>query len=383
MIYQPGYCIGVRRLWRLKGPYLGLTHSSLLTIKRPLASLHLSSPNAFNSSFEQATLTTISTYSPIPFHFNKMKFTACTLLISAALATIASAAPLNSQENTQIDATTRILSKRCADCTHTDGLALDLIVKASADHYSTIAHNHLDNLMVEINTAKVTSGTQELPQEKAALTVAVQVKIDEAKKACSPEALAPAIKATVTSNANMDVAWSKKEEIEKKMAELDILITNLVLDRIQANVNAEKLSKDCTEKMTNTDLAPAPAAPAPAPEVATPPAPAPVVAEPAPAPPAPETVPAPAPAPAAQPGIDVAASVDSKFVCKTGCKDSNDAHTVLNLRVSLENEFQPRLDHFYSQEVPTACTEERSSLLGGVLSLIANLNVDANASANA
>ena len=310
-----------------------------------------------------------------------MKFTTCTLLISAALATLASAAPLISQDNTLVDATAHILAKRCADCTHTDGLALDLIVKASADHYSTIAHNHLDNLMVEIDTAKVTSGAQELPQEKAALTVAVQVKIDEAKKACSPEALAPAIKATVTSNANMDVPWSKKEEIEKKMAELDILITNLVLDRIQANVNAEDLSKDCTEKMTNTDLAPAPT---------------PVAAEPAPvapAPPAPET--APAPAPAAQPctecanpsgaqaGIDVAASVDSKFVCKTGCKDSNDAHTVLTLRVNLENEFQPRLTHFYNQEVPAACTEKRSSLLGGVLSLIANLNVDANASANA
>ncbi|GJJ72804.1 hypothetical protein EMPS_05162 [Entomortierella parvispora] len=316
-----------------------------------------------------------------------MKFSSCTLLISAALATLASAAPLISQDVTQVDATAHVLTKRCADCTHTDGLALDLIVKASADHYSAIAQNHLDNLMVEIDTAKVTSGTQDLPQEKAALTVAVQGKIDEAKKACSPEVLAPAIKATVTSNSNMDVPWSKKEEIENKMAELDILITNMVLDRIQANVNAEGLSKDCTEKMTNTDLVPAP-------EPAAPPPPAPVVAEPAPAP-ADAPVPVPAPVPAAQSctecadpsgaqaGIDVAASVDSKFVCKTGCKDSNDAHTVLTLRVNLENEFQPRLAHFYNQEVPTACTEKRSTLLGGVLNLIANLNVEANANANA
>lgn len=345
----------------------------------------------------------------------KMKFLTSALLISAALATLVSAAPFIPDDDITILKTDaldniHILNKRCADCTHTDGQALDLIVQASADHYSTIAHKHLDNLMIEIETAKVTSGNQELPQEKAALNVAVQIKIDEAKKACAPEALAPAIKATVIANSNMDVPWSKKEEIEKKMAELDILITNLVLDRIQAQVNAEDLSKDCTEKMTNTDLVPAPATPAPAPEAAPAPAPAPAEvpapapapasAEPAPVAPAPET-PAPAPAApapepaAAQPcaectnpsgaqaGIDVKASVDPKFVCKSGCKDSADAHTVLTLRVNLENEFQPRLTHFYQQEVPTACTENRSSLLGGVLSLIANLNVEANANAQA
>ncbi|KAG0271168.1 hypothetical protein BGZ95_001060 [Linnemannia exigua] len=264
-----------------------------------------------------------------------------------------------------------------------------LIVKASADHYSTIAHARLDNLMSEIQTAKVTSGAQDLPQEKAALSVAVQTKIDEAKKACSPDVLAPAIKATVAADANLDIPWSKKEEIEKKMAELDAKITQLMLERIQANINAELLSKDCTEKMTNTEIAPAPPA---APEAAPAPAPAPVEA-PAPAP-APVEAPAPAPAtPAAaepctsctsttggaQAGIDVAASVDSKFVCKTGCKDSNDAKNVLTLRVNLESELTPRLDHFYQQEVPTACTENRETLLGGVLNLIANLNVNAQA----
>ncbi|KAF9124494.1 hypothetical protein BGX30_000917 [Mortierella sp. GBA39] len=310
-----------------------------------------------------------------------MKFTAATLLISAALAAVASAAPLaNSVNILQGTATaTHTIVKRCGDCTHNDGLALDIIVKASADHYSTIAHTRLDNLMAEIQTAKVTSGAQDLPQEKAALNVAVQLKIDEAKKACSPEVLAPAIMATVTSDANLDVAWSKKEEIEKKMAELDVKITRLMLERIQANINAELLSKDCTEKMTNTEIVPAPAeAPAPAPAPAEAPAPAPAPAEvPAPAP-APAEAPSPAPA-GAQAGIDVAASVDSKFVCKTGCRDSNDAKNVLTLRVNLESELTPRLDHFYQQEVPTACTENRETLLGGVLNLIANLNVNAQA----
>ncbi|OAQ34290.1 hypothetical protein K457DRAFT_121975 [Linnemannia elongata AG-77] len=311
-----------------------------------------------------------------------MKFTAATLLISAALAAVASAAPL--ADNVDIlqgtVTATHTIAKRCSDCTHNDGLALDIIVKASADHYSTIAHTRLDNLMAEIQTAKVTSGAQDLPQEKAALSVAVQSKIDEAKKACSPEVLAPAIKATVTSDANLDVAWSKKEEIEKKMADLDAKITQLMLERIQANINAELLSKDCTEKMTNTEIVPAPAeAPAPAPAPVEAPAPAPAPAE------------VPAPAPAAEPctscssttgaqaGIDVAASVDSKFVCKTGCKDSNDAKNVLTLRVNLESELTPRLDHFYQQEVPTACTENRETLLGGVLNLIANFNVNAQA----
>ncbi|KAG0348304.1 hypothetical protein BG004_005439 [Podila humilis] len=337
-----------------------------------------------------------------------MKFTSSILLISAALATLASAAPLTAT-NVLPDNGNKILgnvlNKRCNDCTHKDALALDIIVKASADHYANIASVRLDNLLSEIQTAKVTSDSQDLPQEKAALTVTVQTKIDEAKQACAPEALAHAIKATVTANAAMDVPWSKKEEIESRMAELDIMITKLMLDRIQASINAERLSKDCTEKMTNTEIAPAPApapeapapapeAPAPAPEAPAPapeaPAPAPEV--PAPAPEAPAPVPeapapapeSPAPAPACtetscgskKVGIDVAADVDAKFVCKSGCKDTKDAKNVLSLRVTLENEFEPRLNHFYNEEVPSDCTEKRSALLGGVLELVANLNVD-------
>ncbi|KAG0300114.1 hypothetical protein BGZ98_009436 [Dissophora globulifera] len=316
-----------------------------------------------------------------------MKFTSSILLISAALGAVASAVPLVAQTTATVGRNTHVVVKRCTECTHNDNIALDLIVKASADHYSSIAHARLNNLMTEIEAAKVTSDNQNMPQEKAALSVTVQTKIDEAKKACEPEALAPVIKASVTSNANLDIAWSKKEEIEKKMAELDLMITKLMLERIQANINAEMLSKDCTENMTNTEIAPAPAPapaeqPAPAPEPVAEPAPVPAPAEqPAPAP-APAEVPAPAPA-TAQPGIDVAANVDSKFVCKSGCKDSNDAKTVLTLRVNLENEFSPRLDHFYGEEVPAACEEKRESLLGGVLQLVAHLNVDADAKANA
>ncbi|KAF9121524.1 hypothetical protein BG015_005795, partial [Linnemannia schmuckeri] len=289
-------------------------------------------------------------------------FTSATLLISAALAAVASAAPLVNKVLQGIATATHTIARRCGDCTDNDERALDIIVKASADHYSTIAYTRLDNLMAEIQSAKVTSGAQDLPQEKAALSAAVQTKINEAKKACSPEVLAPAIKATVTSDANLDVAWSQKEEIEKKMAELDAKITQLMLERIQSNINAELLSKDCTEKMTNTEIVPAPAeasASAPAPVAAPAPVSAPVEA-PAPAL-APAEVPAPAPAPAetpapapaaepctsctsttgAQAGIDVASSVDSKFVCKTGCRDSNDANTVLAFRVNLENTLAP------------------------------------------
>src|SRR5690349_7817802 len=117
-----------------------------------------------------------------------MKFIAATLLISAALAAVASAAPLANNIDTLNAASAKHnIVKRCGDCTHNDGLALDTIAKVSADHYSTIAHARLDNLMSEIETAKVTSGAQDLPQEKAALSIAVQTKIDEAKKACSPE----------------------------------------------------------------------------------------------------------------------------------------------------------------------------------------------------
>ncbi|KAF9302657.1 hypothetical protein BGZ74_005034 [Mortierella antarctica] len=331
-----------------------------------------------------------------------MKFTSSILMISAALA-LASAAPLVHIA----DPIGQVLTKRCADCTNKDAVALEIIVQASADHYSNIAHVRLDNLMSEIQTAKVTSGSQDLPQEKAALTVTVQTKIEEAKKACTPEALAPAIKATVAANANMDVPWSKKEEIEKKMVELDVMITKLMLDRIQANIDAERLSKDCTEQMTNTQIAPAPApeaapAPAPAPATEAAPASAPEVAAPAPAPAAPAPVPTaptpapavaatapevatPAPAPAActetscgskQAGIDVAADVDAKYVCKSGCKDTQDAKNVLSLRVTLENEFEPRLDHFYNQEVPTDCTKQRNSLLDGVLELVAKIHID-------
>ncbi|KAG0084018.1 hypothetical protein BGZ92_010254, partial [Podila epicladia] len=129
-----------------------------------------------------------------------MKFASSILMISAALA-LASAAPLTRTA----DPIGQVLTKRCADCTHKDAAALDIIVQASADHYSNIAHVRLDGLMSEIQSAKVTSGSQDLPQEKAALTITVQTKIEEAKKACAPEALAPAIRATVTADANMDV----------------------------------------------------------------------------------------------------------------------------------------------------------------------------------
>ncbi|KAF9103750.1 hypothetical protein BGX27_010391 [Mortierella sp. AM989] len=289
-----------------------------------------------------------------------MKISTSALLVSAALATIASAIPLDVHAKAKVDA--RLLTKRCVDCTNTDGAALDIIIQASAVHYSSIAQQRLNGLMTTIETsAKVTSGTQDMQQEKNLLNVAVQANVEQAKEACTPEALAPVIKATVASDASLDVAWSKKEEIEKKMVELDAMITKLMLERIQANINAEILSKDCTEKMTNTRIAPAPAvAPAPVPVQA----------------PQLEAAPACTDCDGPKAGIDVAASVDSKFVCKSGCKDSDDANTVLSLRINLENEFKPHVDDF-DKEVPKDCEEKRGSLLGNVLSLVAKLNVNA------
>ncbi|KAF9989979.1 hypothetical protein BGZ75_004165 [Mortierella antarctica] len=316
-----------------------------------------------------------------------MKLSASALLISAALATIASAVPLGQVLNDPL-AITQILTKRCSECTQVDGVALNLMVQESANHYSLIAHARLDNLLSDIKTAKVTSGAEELPQEKEMLSTAVQIKIEDAKRDCTPEALAPAIKDVVTSQATFDIPWSKKEEIENKMAELDVAITKLMLERIQNSINAELLSKDCTEKMTETVIVPAPPGPV-APEApATPVAPAAPATPEAPAAAIPETstpavVPetpapaSPAPAPAAQPGIDVPASVDPKYVCKSGCTDSQDAKKVLSIRVGIQAALGGRFDNFYTREVPAACTEQRSSLLGNVLSVVANLNVNA------
>lgn len=367
-----------------------------------------------------------------------MRFTFSILLISVAIASVTTAIPLTSQATGDVDfsnapegnahayfARAPFTKRACSGCAHKDGAALDVIIKAAADHYADIAHARLDNLMRDIATAKVTSGTEALPKEKALLTITVQSNIDNAKKACTSKELVPMIKAAVAADANLDVAWSKQEdqELKKKVAELEVKITQLVLDRIQANINAELLSKDCTEMMTNTEIAlapeipavasetpasvpetpsPVPAALTPAPEATTPALEAPAAASENPASvpetpaPSPET---PAPAPETlipvpentnnkdfnglKVGIDVAANVDPKFVCKSGCNDSQDAKNVLSLRVNLENELKPRLDHFYSEEVPTAYEEKSISLLDGVLSLLSGLRVNVKADVNA
>ncbi|KAG0288415.1 hypothetical protein BGZ96_007824 [Linnemannia gamsii] len=367
-----------------------------------------------------------------------MKFASSILLISVAIASVATAIPLTGQATGDAIfpnavqgnayaylARTPLTKRACSGCTHKDSAALDVIIKASADHYADIAHARLDNLMREFATAKVTSGAEDLPREKALLTTAVQTNINNAKKACTSKELVPAIKAAVAADANLDVPWSKQEDqkLKNKVAELEVKITQLVLDRIQANINAELLSKDCTEKMTNTEIAPAPEMPGAVSET-----PASVPETPGPTPEAPNPVPevtnpaleAPAAAPenaasipktraplpetpALSPdtlipvpentknndvnglkvGIDVAANIDPKFVCKSGCSDSQDARNVLSLRVNLENELKPRLDHFYSEEVPSAYDEKSISLLDGVLSLLSGLRVNVKADVNA
>ncbi|KAG0327710.1 hypothetical protein BG000_000836, partial [Podila horticola] len=213
-----------------------------------------------------------------------MKLSISSLLISAAIAAVASAAPAS---DAHVDVTANILTN-CADCTQADSHALDVIIAASANHYSKIAHVRLDNLMKEMSTASVTDGAEELPREKALLLVAVQTKINDAKIASMPHALAPAIKAAIEADADLNIPWSQKDQVEKKMVDLNLAITNLVLDRIQVNINAELLSKDCAEKMTNTEIVPAPdavpetpAAPAPVTEASAPIQEAPVTEAPA------------------------------------------------------------------------------------------------------
>ncbi|KAG0246870.1 hypothetical protein BGX31_006934 [Mortierella sp. GBA43] len=275
--------------------------------------------------------------------------------------------------------------KRCSDCTSKDEEALSLVVDASAKHYSKIAHVRLDNLWREIKGVKVTNGDKDLPKERAALTITIKTNIDKAKKDCSSEALAPIIKATVTSDPTLDIPWSKKEEAEKKLVDLDIKLTKVVLDHVHGIINAELLSKACAEKITNTEIAPTPA-PDNVPEgpfvgeslPPKPETPAPVPENPAPVPEATTKQPAKNNG-GLQIGIDIASDVDSKFVCKSGCKGTKDAESVLNLRVNIEKGLRPRLDQFYDKEMPTDCTEKRGELLGNVLSL---LGVDVNAIVN-
>ncbi|KAF9969213.1 hypothetical protein BGZ73_008551, partial [Actinomortierella ambigua] len=340
----------------------------------------------------------------------KMKFTP--LLISAALALVASAAPVS---NVKVDGSVNLdvhnAAKRCVDCTATDSIALDLIIKSTADHYSDIAATRLDLLNTDIQSAKVTSGSQELTQEKAALTITVQSKIDAAKKACSSDELAPVIKATVTSDSSMDIAWSQqsREEIEKKMVALDATITRMILDRIQSTINADTLSKECTENMTNTEITPAPvdsnvgkestSAGQSAPGISVDASlNAPIVGGTSDSSKATDAtggstgssvIDTPASASGSQPcedvngssvlkpGIDIAASVDSKYVCAKGCTDTEDATNVLTLRVSLEKALAPRIDHVVQQEIPTDCNEKRDGLLDNIVDLLKGLKVEA------
>ncbi|KAG0074300.1 hypothetical protein BGZ92_003443, partial [Podila epicladia] len=219
-----------------------------------------------------------------------MKLSISSLFISAAIAAVASTAPAS---DSHVDITANILGN-CAGCTQADSNALDVIISASANHYSKIAHVRLDNLMKEMSTASVADGTEELPKEKALLMVAVQTKINDAKIACMPHALEPAIKTAIEAHADLHIPWSQKDQVEEKMADLNLLITDLVLDRIQVDINAELLSKECTEKMTNTEIVPVPVA---APEI--PPAPAPITEAPTPIAEAPAPI-AEAPAPIAE-----------------------------------------------------------------------------------
>ncbi|KAG9326516.1 hypothetical protein KVV02_007665 [Mortierella alpina] len=308
-----------------------------------------------------------------------MKFSASVLLISAALATIASAAPLVGIVDIITAPTAPSL---CSECTIQDQSALNAIVQASADHYADIAQARLDGLMREMETAKVTSGSKDLPKERATLTITVQSRIDDAKKACASDVLVPAILDAVTNDDSLSIPWSKSEQAERKMEALNAVIEKMILDLIQKHVSAEKLAKDITENMTHTVIMPIPEALVPTSALA------------------PETA---ALVPAVEPetflsseqvlkqadatvdvnsgtqaDIDVAASVGPKFVCSSGCKDAEDASTVLALRDDLERQLTPRFQYLSNKEIPAACSEGRSSLWDRVRKLLNNLVIEVN-----
>ncbi|KAF9959017.1 hypothetical protein BGZ70_008995 [Mortierella alpina] len=317
-----------------------------------------------------------------------MKFTTSVLLISATLATFASAAPLGGIVDI---ITTPSAARLCSQCTSQDQSALNAIVRTSADHYAGIAQNRLSDLMREVGTARVTSGTTELPKGKATLIITMQSKIDDAKKACTPDALAPAILAAINDDAALSIPWSKSEQAEKKMKQLNAVIEKIILDFIQKYLSAEGLAKDITENMTNTKITPIPETAALVPEA---PAPAPAPGS------APEAVASP---PAVEPqtslpterlpeqadaavdvnsgtrtGVDVAASVGPKFVCSSGCKDAEDASTVLSLRDDLERQLGPRFKYLANKEIPSDCSAGRSSLWDNIRQVLNNVDIEAN-----
>ncbi|KAG0016187.1 hypothetical protein BGZ80_009376 [Entomortierella chlamydospora] len=261
-------------------------------------------------------------------------------------------------------------------------------VKLTISHYSNIANSRLED-------------------------ITVNAKTDQAKKDCSPEVLEPLVRATIEAETDLDDKWADNEETKRKLLDLDAKLMKLIQDRIQVNVNAGLLSKDCIEKMTNIETAPAeeplnaesvepeaakeliPEAPTPVPEET--PVPKPEAIEPAPDAPPPVLEEAPTPetpalepklhlrvAPRARICLNVDANIDLKFVCKSGCKGAKDARFVLDRRVDLEKKFKSRLGKFYEQGIPTECEKKRTSLVDSVLDLLSlNFEADVDVKTNA
>ncbi|KAF9366025.1 hypothetical protein BGX34_006735 [Mortierella sp. NVP85] len=305
-----------------------------------------------------------------------MKFTSSILLISAAIAAVVSAAPLPSDT---IDVT--LENSKVADLDVLGGYLSGL--KARNDRLADLTICYVISRL----SRSPTSGKKNLPKEKAALTLIVKTKIDKAKKGYSSESLAPIIKAIVTSDASLDIPWSKKDEAEKKGVELDAKVTDIVLNLLEQAIGAELLSKDCTEKMTNNEIAPAetpegpfvgesvppmPQTPAPVPE-----APAPIPETPAPVKEAPSPIPETTTTTESSEDKGAPCSVDPKYVCKSGCKDTQ-AEAVLNLRINLEKQLGERLEQLRDKKVCADIAKGRSGLLGNVLGLLDSLLVDAN-----
>ncbi|KAG0004500.1 hypothetical protein BGZ79_009032 [Entomortierella chlamydospora] len=256
-------------------------------------------------------------------------------------------------------------------------------VKLTISHYSNIANSRLEGLLGDMKVAKVTSGSEDPP------------------------------KATIEAETDLDDKWADNEETKRKLLDLDAKLMKLIQDRIQVNVNAGLLSKDCIEKMTNIETAPAeeplnaesvepeaakeliPEAPTPVPEET--PVPKPEAIEPAPDAPPPVLEEAPTPetpalepklhlrvAPRARICLNVDANIDLKFVCKSGCKGAKDARFVLDRRVDLEKKFKSRLGKFYEQGIPTECEKKRTSLVDSVLDLLSlNFEADVDVKTNA
>ncbi|KAF9153260.1 hypothetical protein BGX21_003814 [Mortierella sp. AD011] len=290
-------------------------------------------------------------------------------LIPIAVATVVPADPLE-PANVGAAVVANPLSRR------DDNPTLRAIVKLTTGHYSDIANLRLGGLLGDMKAVKVTSGSEDLPKERALLNIAVKAGIERL--------LTATIEAETDSNDN-----SADEKNKRKLLGLDAKLVKLIQNRIQVNNNVELLSKECIEKMTKIEIAPAeeslnaesvesePATVALAPVHEEALVPEPEVIEPAYSEVPTHVLEVPAPeAQTLEPKVAPEGCIMGRV---SGCKGAKDAKIVISLHADLEKKIKSRLGKFYEQEVLTEC-EKCTSLVGDVLDLL-NLSVKADVDA--